>query len=214
MKLLACAVLLSSVLPAVSAAQPSESAAITFAFSNPALHPGHYSFVIHRDGAGSYHVDADGTNLALDRPITIAPPLLGALFAAAEKEHRFTSGCDAKQSHVAFTGEKTMTYAGPDGTGSCTFNYARDAALQTVANDLLAAAFTIEEGRKLEVLLAHDRLGLDAAMEELGSAAAEGNAQQLQNIAPILQTIAADPSVLQRARLRAQSLLTGVKPAR
>jgi hypothetical protein len=55
----------------------------------------------------------------------------------------------------------------------------------------------------------HNRLGLDEELEALQDAVKGGRAQQIQNIAPQIHSIASDEKVLERARLRARQLLAG-----
>lgn len=209
MKAFACAMLAAGLVSAVGAqtAPSAITSTITFSFDNPALQPPHYVFVVHEDGTGTYHADAYDDLPALDRPITIAGPLRKALFDAASKEHGFTRQCDSGVHHLAFAGTKTIQYAGPGGTGTCNFNYARDAQLQRVSSELIAASFTIEEGRRLAMLRAHDPLGLDEELGMLTQAHADGTAEQIENIAPVLRAIAGDEGLLHRARARAQALL-------
>jgi hypothetical protein len=76
-----------------------------------------------------------------------------------------------------------------------------------LADDLIAVAFTLEIGRRLAVEHEHNRLSLDAELEELQDAAVAGRAQEIQNIAPQLEAIAGDEKVLERARSRARQLL-------
>jgi hypothetical protein len=71
----------------------------------------------------------------------------------------------------------------------------------------MAVSETILEGARLELLLQHDRLGLDAEMEFLAEAAGDGRAQQLCAIRGILERLAQDDSVLERVRKRARMLL-------
>ncbi len=63
------------------------------------------------------------------------------------------------------------------------------------------------EGARLEMLLQHDRLGLDREMEYLAEAAGERHAQQIGAIREILERIADDPAVMDRVRKRAKLLL-------
>ena len=72
---------------------------------------------------------------------------------------------------MAFQGWKTFTYTGPQGHGSCTFNYSKDKEMQELGDSMNAVAQTIIEGARLEILLQHDRLGLDEEMEFLTEAA-------------------------------------------
>jgi hypothetical protein len=93
------------------------------------------------------------------------------------------------------------------GRGSCTFNYSRDREIQALGESMQAVAETILEGARLEVLLQHDRLGLDQEMEFLTQAVHDGRAQQLFAIRDILERLAQDDDVLERVRKRARALL-------
>jgi hypothetical protein len=68
-------------------------------------------------------------------------------------------------------------------------------------------AGTILEGARLELLLQHDRLGLDAETEYLMEAAGDGRAQQIVAIRGILERLAEDDQVMERVRKRARVLL-------
>ncbi len=202
--------LLALAWPASAPAQ----ATLTFTFENPALQPAQYTLAIHEDGTGTYRstpgaapVEGPLQPEPLDRPITIPDPLRTRLFALARKNHLFAAPCDYGNSKVAFTGHKTLAYTGPEGTGSCTFNYARSQQIGQAAEDLIAVANTLEEGRRLQLLLQHDKLGLNAEMDTLADEQSSGRAQALGNIAPLLRAIAADPEVLNHTRSRAEALL-------
>jgi hypothetical protein len=93
------------------------------------------------------------------------------------------------------------------GQGSCTFNYSRDKELQSLGESMQAVAETILEGSRLEVLLQHDRLGLDQEMEFFTEAVQDGRAQQVCAIRDILERLAQDDDVLERVRKRARALL-------
>ena len=110
---------------------------------------------------------------------------------------------------MAFTGKKTLAYSGPDGHGECTFNWSRDQQLNQLADSMMAVAFTIHEGSRLAIEHVHSRLALDAELEHLENAAKDHRALEIENIAPELQSIAADPAVMNRARNRARALLNG-----
>ncbi len=216
MNLLAAALLLGFHAQAAAAGPPA--ATVTFQYTNAGLDPSAYTMIIHEDGTGHYQSKpgsaAPPDSMGLDRDVTLGEPLRMQLFAAARHNHLFAAECAAKASHVAYTGDKTFTYVGPEGTGSCTFNYARAAPLQALASSLIAVARTLEEGRRLESLLAHDKLGVDAEIEELGNEQADGRALEMQNIAPVLHAIAADEQVLHRTRMRAQALIDEAAKAR
>ena len=202
----------------VASAQQTKAARIRFIFENPRLQPAGYVIDINEDGAGHFRSQpgsassSDPETIApqsIDTDIKIEEPLRSDLFKTARSHNYFNVACESTKSKVAFTGKKALQYSGPDGDGSCTFNWSHDQQLMKVVDDLIAVAFTIEEGRRLTVEHEHDRLSLDAELEALQDAVKSGRAQQIQNIAPQLEAIAADEKVMERARLRARQLLAG-----
>jgi hypothetical protein len=108
---------------------------------------------------------------------------------------------------VAFQGTKKLTYNGPEGEGSCEFNYSKDTEIQALGDSMVAVATTIIEGARLETLLQHDPLGLDAEIQNVQEAAGDGRAQQICSIRDILERLSQDPAVMERVRRRAKALL-------
>lgn len=196
-------------IPAASA----DRAHIRFTVENPQLEPSTYTLDVYKDGRGTYKAtytaaqNGDSAAQPVDRTIRIHDPLLSQLFSAARTHHLFDMDCQAPHSHVAFSGEKTFAYAGPEGDGSCTFNYSHDQSLNQLASDMISVAFTLEEGERLANEHLHDRLSLDAELDALQNAAQEHRALELGNIAPELESIADDDAVMNRARTRAHELL-------
>ena len=76
---------------------------------------------------------------------------------------------------------------GPQGQGSCTFNYSRDKEIQALGDSLVGVAETLREGARLEMLLQHDRLGLDKEMEYIVEASKDGRLRQVCTISGILE---------------------------
>ncbi len=208
---------------ALSQAAPSPGPAsaspeIRFSFEHAQLDPAEYTLVVHEDGYGHYQstpgpVSTSGSDgfasTPQQREMVIRDPLLASLFRIARSHHFFAMECEAPDSHVAFTGKKTVAYTGSDGHGECTYNWSRDPQLNQFADDLMAIAYTLYEGNRLAIMHAHSRLGLDAELENLQSAVKDHRALEIANIAPELQAIAADPAVMNRARNRARALLSG-----
>ncbi len=91
-----------------------------------------------------------------------------------------------------------MSYSGPDGDGSCEFNYSKNKDIQSLGESLVAVASTIIEGARLELLLQHDPLGLDKEMGFLKEASADGRLQQMCAIQGILTKLKDDPAVMER----------------
>jgi len=191
---------------------------ITFKYENPKLQPAAYEMTLRADGSGHFishagsQPPADIANLpsqGQERDITIAPASRDRLFGTAAKEHFFATKCDSGNSKIAFQGTKTLSYEGPEGRGSCTYNYSLDPKIQWLTTELEGLAATLEAGRRLKLEHEHGRLNLDSELGSLTDMVKAGQATELQNIAPILNEIAADEDVMSRARRRAQVLADG-----
>lgn len=195
------------------AAFAQKTAQIRFTLENQKVQPTAYTLVINEDGTGTY-TDADPGSGSQAQAIHIHDPLLSELFATARAHKLFATDCDSAQRNVAFTGKKQFMYNGPEGSGSCTFNYSHQKALNEAAGDLMNVAFTLEEGARLASERVHDRLALDAELEALQDAVQQHRALEIGNIAPVLESIANDDAVMERARFRAHKLLSESAPSR
>ena len=184
-------------------------------YSNPGLIPSHWTLEIHPDGSAHFRsqrgtaarVEGEGIEPPdVDRDIRLSPKFVERIFRIARHKKLFRVECESHMK-VAFQGTKTLAYSGPEGQGSCEFNYSRDTEIQALGDDLVSVANTMIEGARLQSLWQHDRLGLDRETEVLAESAADGRAQQLGSIRDILERLAADDSVLERVRRRARALL-------
>lgn len=212
MKMIAavCAVLITCSALAQDPPSAASRSHIIFSVENHQVQPKAYSFVIYEDGSGSYRespAENPVTEDAGGRSIHVEGALASEIFQAARAHHFFSGECETRQHDVAFTGKKTLAYAGPDGNGSCTFNYSRDQTLNKIASKLEAISYTLEEGLRLKSEQLHDRLSLDAELGSLQDAVRDQRAIELGNIAPELESIASDEAVMERARSRARSIL-------
>jgi hypothetical protein len=184
-------------------------------YSNPGLSPAHWVLTIHPDGSGHFRSERGDAPLDVsagiqpanvDRDIRVSGEFAGRLFDTIHQRKNLNLDCESHMK-VAFQGWKKLTYNGPDGTGSCTFNYSKDKDIESLGESLVAVAGAIVEGARLEILLQHDRLGLDKEMDYLMEAAEDGRVQQVCTIRGILQRLADDPEVMERVRKRARVLL-------
>jgi hypothetical protein len=169
----------------------------------------HWSIEIGADRSGRYDQFAEG---AKPTDETRHP-----LHISAATEERLRSGykavvaasCETKMKHLAQTGAKHIAYAssGSDSVASCTFNYSDDKGLMDAAAAFQAIAETMQTGDNLAHSHRYDRLSLDAQLESLVGEVKDGRAIEIKNIAPVLQSIADDERVIDRARRKAARLL-------
>jgi hypothetical protein len=189
-------------------------------FSNPGLSPSKWTMVIHPDGRAHFHADPGELTAeklrtiepgTVDRDVTLSKAFADHVFDTIHRHRLLHEGCESHLK-VAFQGWKKITYSGPDGEGSCEFNFSKSKDIQALGDSLVAAAATIIEGVRLELLLQHDPLGLDQEMEYLKEGSADGRLQQMCAIQGILTRLEDDPDVMERVRKRARMLLTESAP--
>jgi hypothetical protein len=198
------------VLPLLFSASPP-AAQIRFIYENPKLEPHKYVLVVGEDGSGNFHSEGSGNmpSQSLDRAIHVSKAVRESMFASARKNKFFAKACDDGGKNIAFQGTKTLEYTGPDGQGNCTYNWSKDGQIDKLTDQFEAIAATLDEGSKLQGQYEHGRLSLDSEMEILEQMAHEGRAIEIENIAPLLQTLAGDEAVLQRVQRRARTLVQG-----
>jgi hypothetical protein len=200
--------------------QGAIQAQIRFIYENPKLQPQKYVLTVDEDGTGHFRserggpVSNDPQNMPAepqDRPIHVSKALRGTMFATARKNKLFAIACDDGGKNIAFQGTKTLQYQGSEGQGSCTYNWSKSSQIDKLTDQFEAMAATLDEGSKLQRQYEHGRLSLDAELEFLDQMVRDGRAIEVENIAPILQTIAGDEAVLQRVQRRARALLSAAK---
>jgi len=208
--LLALAVAICS-LPAHSEAGP----VFQIDFSNPGLSSSHWTLTLHLDGSGHFRSQRKNAPVVtlqemdapdVDRDIQLSPEFAQRVFHTAQQHKWFGVECES-HLRVAFQGWKKISYSGPEGHGACEFNYSKDKEIQALGDSLVGVAETLREGARLEMLLQHDRLGLDKEMEYIVEASKDGRLRQVCTISGILERLAGDEEVLDRVRRRARFLL-------
>ena len=204
----------ASFMPRLSADPPPADPIVQVDFSNPGLSPPQWTLILRADGSGHFRSQANKTPNAsmkvietpsVDRDIQLSKEFAGHVFDAAEHHQWFNVPCESHLKVLSRVGRPYLHWTA--GQGSCTFNYSRDKEIQTLGESMQAVAETILEGARFEVLLQHDRLGLDQEMEYFTQAVEDGRAQQVYAIRDILERLAQDNEVLERVRKQARDLL-------
>jgi hypothetical protein len=207
--------------PAVTPTAEGGAAArrqVSFSFDRKGVQVSHYRLTVYDNATGVYEGDevpnVSGYTMAVAQPaqpfkhvIAISPVTLGKVFSTAERLKRFDVPCATKLKNIADTGTKTLAYQGPDGQGSCTYNYSENKDVQGLTDIFQGIAETLDTGRKLDQLHRYDRLGLDSAMKSLAEEVSAGHALEIGTIATSLRSIASDTDVMARVRSRATALL-------
>lgn len=196
---------------------------IVFAFERQGLPVPKFKLTIHDDGSAVYEGE-EVLSVAGAAPATADPPrpfrsqvqislaTAGRIFELSNKLDRFNTTCGSKVKNIADTGTKTLSYAAPDGAGTCTYNYSENKDVQALTEIFEGIAETMDQGRRLDYLRRFDRLGLDDAIAFLAQEVSSGRALEVGTIAASLRSIAEDADVMQRVRARARALLAQVVP--
>jgi hypothetical protein len=193
-------------------------ATVTYTFDRPGLSVPRFRMTVREDGTGSFAGDevlaagagpgdARGPTTHVARGITLSAATTAKVFKEARAERYFNVACASRAKNIADTGAKTLSYEGPDGKGSCAYNYSENKDVVMLTELFLAISTTLDEGRRLEFKSRYDRLGLDAELEVLREANDSGRAVELGTIAPVLRQLAGDTEMMERVRLRAAKLL-------
>lgn len=207
--------------PAAAAPQPAEHArpesepVFSARFENTQIAPSEWTLTLYPDGTGHFHADRANSTapkpatiapITVDRAIKLSPKFTAEIFRTVRQNDFLNIEC-ASRMKVAFQGWKTLSYHGPDGAGSCRFNYSKNKQIEALAESLVAVASTLMEGAQLELLREHEPLGLDREMAFMVDAANDGRLRQMYAIRGILQRLETDPAVMERVRKQARKLL-------
>jgi hypothetical protein len=200
-------------------AHAQERAVVTFSFDFPGSEPDHYVVSVPFEGRASYDsngkLSADseaGDPFRLD--FTVSEPTRSRIFDLTKRAHYFEGELDSKKKGLASTGTKTLIYKDAHKTSQATYNYSPIPAVLELTNLFQNLSTTLEFGRRLEYFHHYQKLALDEELKRMEQMSKENMLIEIPAIAPILQKIAADPSVINVVRLRAQRLLeaAGIPP--
>lgn len=130
------------------------------------------------------------------------------IFTLAEELKFFDGQFEFTAHPVAQTGSKTLGYQDATHHTSATYNYSENSSIQQLTEIFQGISLTIESGRKLEFDRRFDKLSLDQDLKALDDLSKDGHLYEVQAIAPLLQRLAVDRTVLHIAQQSAQRILT------
>jgi len=152
---------------------------------------------------GSNSLDLSDYNI----DFTLSPANQTRVFQLALQANYFNGDFEYKKHAVASTGTKTLGYADSSRHFETTYNWSENTAIDQLTSIFEGISSTLEHGRRLSFLRRFDKLGLEDELKGMEDAAEKHYLAEIQAIAPILENIAADSSVLNIARRRARRLL-------
>jgi hypothetical protein len=190
----------------------AETATVTFTLDFPTSQPEHYSIRVQSDGSSHYKssgrlsADSDVSD-SFDFPFSLSAETRQKIFDLAAKANYFQKDVDSHRKGLASTGKKTLSYKDARRTGESTYNYSNNAAIETLTHVMQSLSTTLEFGHRLQYFLQYQKLALDEELKRMEELGRDNHLSEIGAIQPILDQIAADPSVINVSRARAQRLL-------
>jgi hypothetical protein len=194
------------------ATRPANIALVSFTLDFPGSDPDHYSFRVPSQGAATYESTARLSPQSEDKDsyqqeFTISPAIRDKIFDLASRAGYFQKPIDSAKKHIASTGTKVLSYKDDQRTESQTYNYSSNPAVQELTGIFQNLSATMEFGRRLQYDYRYQKLALDEELKRMEEEAKSGSLVEVQALQPILDKIAADPSVINVVRARAQKLV-------
>lgn len=174
--------------------------------------PQNYTVTVDAMGA-SHYVSRNPTRAAQDGPeeydlhFTMSGPSRDRVFNLVRELNYFQGQFDYKQHKIANTGAKTLHYTDATRDNSTSYNWSENKSIQELTRLFQGISNTLQSGERLKFKKRFDKLGLEKELKGMEDLAQNKDLAELQIIAPILQNIADDSSVLHVARERAKRLL-------
>jgi hypothetical protein len=196
---------------AVHAQAPAPTPTVSFNLDDAIVPPTHYSVTVTSDGSTTYESADTQKNEAdaLDPyqlKFTMSQPTLKKIFDLTEAANHF-HGNIAFKGKTAHTGTRTLRYTDQNLDLNQTYEWSQDPSIQQLTTIFEGISLVQESARRLRFLRRFDKLSVDAELKGLLRLSDGGEAFELHTIAPLLQTIANDVTLLKTARERARVLL-------
>ncbi|MBS1853489.1 MAG: hypothetical protein JST79_21535 [Acidobacteria bacterium] len=190
---------------------------VSFNFDFPGSEPEHYVITVAHDGQAAYESSGklNPDNSEVSRlEFTISEPARKKIFDLAKQAGYFQKELDANKK-VAFTGNKVLAYQDGARNTQAKYNYSSIPAVQELTQLFQSMSATLEFGRRLRYFHRYQKLALNDELKRMEQSSHDNMLQEMQAVAPVLQEIAKDPTVMNIDRARALRLLEQAQaPAR
>ena len=189
----------------------SATSTVSFNLDDAIVPPTHYSVTVASDGSTAYE-STDQQKKESDSldpyqlKFTMSEPTLKKIFALTEAANHF-HGDFAFKGKTAHTGTKTLRYTDQNLDLKQTYEWSQDPSIQQLTTIFEGISMVQESARRLRFLRRFDKLSVDAELKGLERLSDGDEAFELHTIAPLLQTIANDVTLLKTARERARRML-------
>jgi len=154
---------------------------------------------------GKLTPEADGDPFSYT--FTMSSSNVARIFDLALNARYFDGDVDYRKGRQANTGKKTLLYQDSFRRHEAEYNYSTHQEIQQLTKIFQSIALTMEFARQLQYFHRYQPLALEEDLKRMEEMAKGNDLLELPAIAPILQQIADDKSVLNVSRVRALKLL-------
>jgi hypothetical protein len=205
------AALAVAAMSASSMSQQGAAATVTFTLDFPESNPTHYSIAVDEAGHARYEctgkVAEDSEEQAYRSEFEVSPGNRDRIFNWAKQARYFAGEIDSGNHKLANTGTKLLSYQDGRRSSTARYNYSNLAAVQQLTALFQNMAGTLEFGWRLAYYHRYQKLALDDELKRMETQARNHELSEIQGVAPVLQEILEDTSVINVVRARAKELM-------
>jgi hypothetical protein len=186
-------------------------AVVTFTFDFPQSNPEHYSISVGATGHARYEctekIVEDSEQQVYKSEFEMSAAGRKQIFVWTKEAQYFAGKLDSGNRKLAFAGSKILSYQDGQRSFTARYNYSNVPAVQQLTTVFENMAGTLEYGSRLSYYHRYQKLALDDELKHMEAQAKSSKISELQAVAPVLQEIVEDTSVLNGVRARAKQLI-------
>jgi hypothetical protein len=188
-----------------------DPAVVTFTLDFPASDPSHYSIAVDARGHASYECTAKAAEDSETQPYRAEFEMSAGnrerIFELAKQAKYFAGKIDSGNHKLAFTGAKVLSYRQGQQSSSAQYNYSNLEPVRQLTALFQSMSSTLDYGRRLAYYHRYQKLALDEELKRMEEQAKSNQLTEIQGVAPVLQEILDDTSVINVVRARAKELI-------
>ena len=192
-------------------ASAASTAMVTFTLDFPESNPAHYSIAVDATGHARYECVGTIAEDSEEQPYRVEFQASAGsrekIFDWAKRAQYFAGKIDSGNNKLAFTGTKLLSFQDGQRSNTARYNYSNLAAVQQLTELFQRMGGTLDYGRRLSYYHRYQKLALDDELKRMETQARNNELDEIQGVAPVLQEIFEDTSVINVVRARAKELI-------
>ncbi len=183
---------------------------MTFTLDFPESDPSHYSMSVDANGHALYECTVkveDSGDETYHAEFDVSAGNRERIFQLAKEAKYFSGKVDSGNRKLAFTGEKILSYQDGQRSVTARYNYSTLDPVRQLTGLFQSMASTLDYGRRLSYYHRYQKLALDEELKRMEAQAKNNELSEIQGVAPVLQGIVDDTSVINVVRARAKELI-------